>query len=65
MCKRRSLTPAHAVCRRECGGAGRNLLPARDKSKPRGPRKMEHFVGNVSDKWCLKTVWGVGYKFEV
>ena len=19
----------------------------------------------VSDKWCLKTVWGVGYKFEV
>ena len=22
-------------------------------------------VEGVSEKWCLKTVWGVGYKFEV
>ena len=22
-------------------------------------------VEGVSDKWSLKTVWGVGYKFEV
>ena len=25
---------------------------------------MAHFVGN-SGQWSLKTVWGVGYKFEV
>ena len=27
-------------------------------------RTREKLEG-VSDKWCLKTVWGVGYKFEV
>ena len=28
-----------------------------------GPRLREKLEG-VSDKWALKTVWGVGYKFE-
>jgi hypothetical protein len=23
------------------------------------------FRGGISEKWALKTVWGVGYKFEV
>ena len=28
------------------------------------PKAFEKLEG-VSDKWSLKTVWGVGYKFEV
>ena len=28
-------------------------------------RRLREKVENVSDQWALKTVWGVGYKFEV
>ncbi|MBE6903144.1 MAG: response regulator transcription factor [Ruminococcaceae bacterium] len=28
-------------------------------------KRLRSKVENVSDKWSLKTVWGVGYKFEV
>ena len=28
-------------------------------------KRIRDKVDNVSDKWALKTVWGVGYKFEV
>lgn len=28
-------------------------------------KRLRDKLENVSDKWCLKTVWGVGYKFEV
>ena len=28
-------------------------------------KRLREKVENVSDKWELKTVWGVGYKFEV
>ena len=28
-------------------------------------KRLREKLENVSDKWCLKTVWGVGYKFEV
>jgi hypothetical protein len=63
--KTRSLAPACAACRRGCGGAGRDSLPARDKFKSYGgPGQMAHLAGS-SDQWSLKTVWGVGYKFEV
>ncbi len=58
-----ALTPARKACRRLCGGAGRNSLPAREKWKM-GSRGAERFVG-ASGQWSLKTVWGVGYKFEV
>ena len=27
--------------------------------------EMREKVETVSDQWALKTVWGVGYKFEV
>ena len=27
-------------------------------------KRLREKLENVSDKWCLKTVWGVGYKFE-
>ena len=27
--------------------------------------RLREKLEGVSDKWCLKTVWGVGYKFEV
>ena len=27
--------------------------------------RLREKVENVSDQWALKTVWGVGYKFEV
>lgn len=60
-----SLTPTRAACRRQCGGAGRDSLPARDKIKSYGgPGQMEYLAGS-SESWSLKTVWGVGYKFEV
>lgn len=28
-------------------------------------KRLREKLEGVSDKWCLKTVWGVGYKFEV
>ena len=28
-------------------------------------RRLREKLEGVSDQWCLKTVWGVGYKFEV
>ncbi len=28
-------------------------------------KRLREKLGGVSDRWCLKTVWGVGYKFEV
>ena len=28
-------------------------------------KRLREKLENVSEKWCLKTVWGVGYKFEV
>ena len=27
-------------------------------------KRLREKIEGVSDKWCLKTVWGVGYKFE-
>ncbi len=27
-------------------------------------KRLREKLEGVSDKWCLKTVWGVGYKFE-
>ena len=28
-------------------------------------KRLREKLEGVSDRWCLKTVWGVGYKFEV
>lgn len=28
-------------------------------------KRLREKLENISDKWCLKTVWGVGYKFEL
>ncbi len=28
-------------------------------------KRLREKLENVSENWCLKTVWGVGYKFEV
>ncbi|MBQ8830548.1 MAG: response regulator transcription factor [Oscillospiraceae bacterium] len=28
-------------------------------------KRLREKLENVSDKWCLKTVWSVGYKFEL
>lgn len=28
-------------------------------------KRLREKLENVSDRWCLRTVWGVGYKFEV
>ncbi|MBQ3403906.1 MAG: response regulator transcription factor [Oscillospiraceae bacterium] len=28
-------------------------------------QRLREKLEGVSDKWCLKTVWGVGYKFEL
>ena len=28
-------------------------------------KRLREKLENVSEKWCLRTVWGVGYKFEV
>ncbi|MEG2857390.1 MAG: helix-turn-helix domain-containing protein, partial [Clostridia bacterium] len=28
-------------------------------------KRLREKIDGVSDKWSLKTVWGVGYKFEV
>ncbi len=28
-------------------------------------KRLREKLENVSNEWCLKTVWGVGYKFEV
>ncbi len=28
-------------------------------------KRLREKLENVSDQWCLRTVWGVGYKFEV
>lgn len=28
-------------------------------------KRLREKLEGVSDKWCLKTVWGVGYKFEL
>ena len=27
-------------------------------------KRLREKIENVSDQWALKTVWGVGYKFE-
>lgn len=59
------LTAAREACRRLCGGAGRNSLPAREKWKGNGGPAERNASWGVSEQWSLKTVWGVGYKFEV
>ena len=46
-----ALTPARKACRRLCGGNG---VPAERNAS-----------WGASGQWSLKTVWGVGYKFEV
>ena len=28
-------------------------------------KRLREKIENVSDQWALKTVWGVGYKFEL
>ena len=28
-------------------------------------KRLREKLEGVSEQWCLKTVWGVGYKFEV
>ncbi len=28
-------------------------------------KRLREKLEGISDRWCLKTVWGVGYKFEV
>jgi len=28
-------------------------------------KRLREKLENISEEWCLKTVWGVGYKFEV
>ncbi len=28
-------------------------------------KRLREKLENISEQWCLKTVWGVGYKFEV
>lgn len=28
-------------------------------------KRLREKLENISDKWCVKTVWGVGYKFEL
>jgi len=28
-------------------------------------KRLREKLENISESWCLKTVWGVGYKFEV
>ena len=28
-------------------------------------KRLREKLENVSNEWCLKTVWGVGYKFEI
>jgi DNA-binding response OmpR family regulator len=28
-------------------------------------KRLREKLENVSESWSLKTVWGVGYKFEV
>ena len=28
-------------------------------------KRLREKVENISDQWALKTVWGVGYKFEL
>ena len=28
-------------------------------------KRLREKLEGVSDKWILKTVWGVGYKFEI
>ena len=58
------LTPARRARRRGSGGAGRNSLPARENKNMGVPAKRNALWG-VSDQRSLKTVWGVGYKFEV
>jgi len=27
-------------------------------------KRLREKLEGVSESWCLKTVWGVGYKFE-
>ena len=60
-----ALTPAREACRRLCGGAGRNSLPAREKWNGNGGPAERNASWGASGQWSLKTVWGVGYKFEV
>ena len=60
-----ALTSAREACRRLCGGAGRNSLPAREKRKGNGVPAERNASWGASGQWSLKTVWGVGYKFEV
>ena len=32
---------------------------------PETTRRLREKIENVSSQWALKTVWGVGYKFEL
>ena len=41
-----------------------HFRPARNQIK-RAPTKVQRLLWETSDQWRLKTVWGVGYKFEV
>ncbi len=60
-----ALTSAREACRRLCGGAGRNSPPAPENCNgTRDPAERNASWG-ASGQWSLKTVWGVGYKFEV
>ena len=49
---------------KHCFDAGNNLLCDSRTIDVHVKRLREKLEG-VSDQWCLKTVWGVGYKFEV
>ena len=51
-----ALTPAREACRRLCGGAGRNSLPAREKWKGNGVPAERNASWGASGQWSLKTV---------
>ena len=50
-----ALTSAREACRRLCG----------EKWKGNGVPAERNASWGASGQWSLKTVWGVGYKFEV
>ena len=60
-----ALTSAREACRPHSGGAGRNSHPAREKWTRKGVPAERNASWGASGQWSLKTVWGVGYKFEV
>ena len=46
---------------KKCIASAMNILVYASNTEKRLREKLE----GVSDQWSLKTVWGVGYKFEV